>query len=104
MYGQQCSQCSRAKLAYACVRLVQEMAPIIYTPTVGWVCTNYHKLYRNPRGMYFSATDRGDMVCDESVYTPNAYRNQDQHAAGGLIRWLFRGCVGVHTTRRQAYF
>ncbi|KAG2502128.1 hypothetical protein HYH03_000618 [Edaphochlamys debaryana] len=39
-----------------------EMAPIIYTPTVGWVCVNYHKLYRRPRGMYFSAEDRGDMA------------------------------------------
>lgn len=42
---------------------MQEMAPIIYTPTVGWVCQNYHRLYRNPRGMYFSARDRGNMVC-----------------------------------------
>ncbi|GIL59677.1 hypothetical protein Vafri_14408 [Volvox africanus] len=39
-----------------------EMAPIVYTPTVGWVCVNYHKLYRRPRGMYFSAEDRGDMA------------------------------------------
>lgn len=23
---------------------------------------NYHKLYRRPRGMYFSANDRGEMV------------------------------------------
>lgn len=39
-----------------------EMAPIIYTPTVGWACMNYHKLYRRPRGMYFSANDRGEMA------------------------------------------
>eukprot|EP00879_Flechtneria_rotunda_P030690 GHRR01033358.1.p1 GENE.GHRR01033358.1~~GHRR01033358.1.p1 ORF type:complete len:114 (+),score=21.48 GHRR01033358.1:305-646(+) len=39
-----------------------EMAPIIYTPTVGWVCSNYHKLYRRPRGMFFSAKDKGEMV------------------------------------------
>ncbi|GIL86672.1 hypothetical protein Vretifemale_14929 [Volvox reticuliferus] len=39
-----------------------EMAPIIYTPTVGWVCANYHKLYRRPRGMYFSSEDRGNMA------------------------------------------
>jgi len=39
-----------------------EMAPIVYTPTVGWVCVNYHKLYRRPRGMYFSVEDRGQMA------------------------------------------
>ncbi len=40
----------------------EAMAPIIYTPTVGWVCLNYHLLYRRPRGMFFSAEDRGEMA------------------------------------------
>ena len=39
-----------------------EMAPIVYTPTVGWACLNYHKLYRRPRGMFFSAMDKDEMV------------------------------------------
>lgn len=39
-----------------------DMAPIIYTPTVGWVCLNYHVLYRRPRGMFFSAADKGEMA------------------------------------------
>lgn len=39
-----------------------EMAPIVYTPTVGWACLNYHKLYRRPRGMFFSANDKDEMV------------------------------------------
>ncbi|MEW5298947.1 MAG: hypothetical protein WDW36_002016 [Sanguina aurantia] len=39
-----------------------EMAPIVYTPTVGWVCVNFHNLYRRPRGMYFSAHDKGEMA------------------------------------------
>lgn len=52
---------SMAWLQRSIARL-QEMAPIIYTPTVGWVCQNYHKQYRQPRGMYFSADDRGNMA------------------------------------------
>lgn len=35
-----------------------EMAPIVYTPTVGHVCKNYHKLYRRPRGMFFCSADK----------------------------------------------
>jgi len=39
-----------------------EMAPIIYTPTVGWACSHFSHLYRRPRGMYFCAKDRGEMA------------------------------------------
>lgn len=39
-----------------------QMAPIVYTPTVGWACLNYHKLFRRPRGMYFSAQDKNEMA------------------------------------------
>ena len=42
------------------------------TPTVGWACLNYHKLYRRPRGMYFSAADRGEMVCLLLIVSPPA--------------------------------
>ncbi|KAK7340216.1 hypothetical protein VNO77_20914 [Canavalia gladiata] len=41
---------------------IKEIAPIIYTPTVGLVCQNYSGLYRRPRGMYFSAKDKGEMM------------------------------------------
>lgn len=41
---------------------IRDFAPIIYTPTVGLVCQNYSGLYRRPRGMYFSAKDKGEMM------------------------------------------
>ncbi|ERM95157.1 hypothetical protein AMTRI_Chr07g31070 [Amborella trichopoda] len=41
---------------------IEDFAPIIYTPTVGLVCQNYAGLFRRPRGMYFSAKDKGEMM------------------------------------------
>ncbi|GLU00630.1 hypothetical protein SLE2022_179800 [Rubroshorea leprosula] len=41
---------------------IRHFAPIIYTPTVGLVCQNYSGLFRRPRGMYFSAKDKGEMM------------------------------------------
>lgn len=41
---------------------IEAFAPIIYTPTVGLVCQNYSGLFRRPRGMYFSAKDKGEMM------------------------------------------
>lgn len=38
---------------------IEEMAPIIYTPTVGWFCKNFSRTFRRPRGMFISAMDRG---------------------------------------------
>eukprot|EP00560_Eucampia_antarctica_P008379 CAMPEP_0197826112 /NCGR_PEP_ID=MMETSP1437-20131217/3096_1 /TAXON_ID=49252 ORGANISM="Eucampia antarctica, Strain CCMP1452" /NCGR_SAMPLE_ID=MMETSP1437 /ASSEMBLY_ACC=CAM_ASM_001096 /LENGTH=611 /DNA_ID=CAMNT_0043426391 /DNA_START=63 /DNA_END=1898 /DNA_ORIENTATION=+ len=41
---------------------IEEMAPIIYTPTVGQACKEFGMRYRRPRGMYFSSDDRGHMA------------------------------------------
>ncbi|KAG1189030.1 hypothetical protein G6F35_014156 [Rhizopus arrhizus] len=43
------------------ITYLEELASIIYTPTVGQACLLSHSIYRRSRGMYFSSQDRGDM-------------------------------------------
>jgi len=40
----------------------REMAPIIYTPTVGWACSHFSHIFRRSRGMYFCRHDRNEMA------------------------------------------
>lgn len=41
---------------------IEEMVPLIYTPTVGEACLQYGSIYRRPRGMFIGLRERGHIA------------------------------------------
>ena len=40
---------------------IEEVMPLIYTPTVGQACREFGRLFRRPRGMYLSLNEKGQL-------------------------------------------
>ena len=66
---------------------LEEMIPIVYTPTVGRVCEQFSHIYRRPRGVYVSALDRGrvrEVLRNASCEDPRIIVATDNEAILGI--------------------
>ena len=66
---------------------LQEMIPIIYTPTVGKACEQFSHIYRRSRGLYISPEERGrirDVLRNSSTIDPRIIVITDNEAILGI--------------------
>jgi len=66
---------------------LEEMIPIIYTPTVGKACEQYSHIYRRSRGIYISRLDRGrvlEAVRNAACHAPRIIVVTDNEAILGI--------------------
>jgi malate dehydrogenase (oxaloacetate-decarboxylating) len=93
---------------------IEEMMPIVYTPTVGLGCERYSYIYRRPRGVYIAYPDRNNI---DKILANHHFNNVkvivvsdgerilglgDQGAGGMGIPIgklvLYTACAGIHPT------
>lgn len=53
---------NRTLFFYVLINHIEELMPIVYTPTVGKACTDYDHIFRNTDGLYVSIEDKGQVA------------------------------------------